>query len=410
MYQNPQPYSNQQWKNQQNGFYSYDQAFATQQNLIDKQDFGNKGNVIHNNLGQNLLAEHVAEYKLKINSIDRNITNYPSIFKQRISFDESGGYIRNFKNVKYISIDSVILPRSFAIDISKIFIPDSAFDLNKKLVDQSSIISNIYPANSKYNQNFNINGTLNGKITSNLNVGTCGYFTGNIDTLNVSNLNSTISGSMHITQYNSSSFVYSGTFTGSVSGISAVLSGSFEGSIINGDVSANFTGFLSYSANALPATINSLYAWNHPYIYVRVEEMSTDKNMGTSTIASTNTYIYRFDGLLGNDMTLWKPVQSTTIIFPGSRLTNLSKLNITILDENGQELHLTDLEGNKLVGNSLNLLNSNISSSYTGDYNNFIQTFFNTPAVKYTNSVTQVNIGFTVGVVENELNTQTNYR
>jgi hypothetical protein len=391
------------------GYYNFDQAYAPQQNIIERPDFTNKGNVIHNNLGQNLLTDHVSEYKLKINSADRNIASYPSIFKQRIVFDDSCGFLRSFKGVKYIQIDTVVLPRSFAIDISKISIPDSAFDSSRNLVNQSVTISDIYPANSRYNQNFNVTGTLNGSLTWNETIGTSGYFTGTISTTSVTNLTGTITGTMYITSYNSDTSEYTGTFSGAVSNISEALSGTFTATISSGSVTANLTGVLSFTATALPSTRTSSYAWNHPYIYIKVEEMSTDKNMGTSTIISNNTYTYRYDGLVGNDMTLWKPMSAATVIFQGSRLGNLSKFNITILDENGQELCLTDLEGNRLVGNPLNLLNSNISSYYTGDYNSFVQTFYNNQTVKYTNSVTQVNINFTVGVLENELNTQNNY-
>lgn len=410
MYQNPRPYSNQQWGNQMRGYYNYDQAYATQQNIIDKQDFTNRGNVIHNNLGQNLLSEHVSEYKIKINSADRNVSSYPSIFKQRIMFDDSCGFLRSFKNVKYITIDTVVLPRSFAIDINKIVIPDSAFDSSRNLVNQSVVISDIYQSNSKYIQNFNINGTLSGNLTWNSNLGSSGYFTGTLATTSVTNLTNTITGTMYITTYNSETSTYAGTFSGSVANISETLSGTFTATMTSsGVVTANFIGFLSFAATSGHSTLPSSYARNHPYIYVKIEEMSTDKNMGTSTTISNNTYAYKYDGITGNDMTIWKPLQSTTIIFQGSQLSNLSKLNITILDENGQELYLTDLEGNRLVGNSLNLLNPNISSYYTGDYNSFVKTFNNTQSVKHTNLSTQVNIGLTVGVVENELNTQTNY-
>lgn len=409
MYQNPKSFSNQQWANQTNGYFNYDQAYTPQQNIIEKQDFTNTGNVIHNNLGKNLLSEHIGEYKLKINSIDRNMSKYPSIFKQQLILDESCGFLRSFKNVKYISIDTLILPKSFAIDISKIVIPNSAFDSNRNLVDQSVVISDIYQSNTRYTQNSNIIGILNGNLTWNKNVGTCGHFTGTMSTSSVTNFTSTITGSMHITSYNPENSTYNGTFSGSVSNIPETLSGTVNATISDGVVSANFVGFLSYSAMSSQSNSVSSYAWNHPYIYVKIEEMSTDKNMGTSTILSNNTYMYKYDSLIGNDMTIWKPIHSTSTIFQGSRLANLSKLTITILDEYGQELYLTDLEGNKLVGNPLNLLNSNISSYYTGDYNQFVKTFYNTQSVKRTNISTQVNINLTIGVSENELNTQTKY-
>lgn len=407
----PRAHSNQQWTNQQRGYYNFDQAFANQQNLIDRTDFTNHNNVIHNNLGPNLLAEHISEYKLRLNSADRNVQITPSIYKQQIIFDKSCGGLRNFKNVKYIQIDSVLLPKSSAIDISKIVIPDSAFDSSKNLINQSVVVSDIYPSNTQYNQNFNVSGTLSGNITWNGNYPSSGYFTGTIATTSVTNLTQTLTGTIYVSSYNSSTSKYMGTCTFNVHEISETLNGTIEETTIlsDGSLTANFVGTLSFLASALPSTLTSSYAWNHPYIFVKVEEMSTDKNMGTSTIVSNSTYLYKYDRVVGNDMVLWKPIQSSTTIFQGSRLGNLSKLNISILDEHGQEFYLTDLEGNRLIGNSLNLLNSNVSSYYTGDYNNFVQTFFNTPSVKRTNTVTQVIIGMTVGVVENELNTQTNY-
>lgn len=402
--------SQQQMSNQMNGFYNFEQAYQQPQNIIEKQDYTNKGNMIHNNLGQNLLSEHVVEYKLRLNSIDRNTNKCPSIFKQILIFDELNGLFRNLERVKYISIDSLMLPRSFAIDLTKIYIPDSAFDSSKNLVNKSEIISDIYPANSNYTQNFNITGAnIDGNLTWNNVVGTSGYFTGTILST-ITNLTGTITGTMCVTSYNSGLDKYMGTFVGTVNGVPETISGTFKNAdIFAGHITGIFDGVLSYSASSLPSNLTSSYAYKHPYVHVKIEEMSTDKNMGTSTATSNNTYTFKYDGILGNDMTIWKPMHSNTKIYPSSYLGNLSRLNITILDETGQELQLTDLEGNRLVNNPLNLLNPNISSHYKGDYLQFVQSFGGTYSVSQTNISTQVNIGLTVGVVQNELNTQTNY-
>jgi hypothetical protein len=407
---NPTPMSANQWSQQQYGMSNFNQAFAQSTNIIDRPDYTNRGNVIHNNLGANLLQEHISEYKLRLSSADRNISMWPSIFRQVIVFDNSTGCTRSFKNVKYVSIESIILPKSFAIDISKIFIPSTAFDSSKNLINKSICCTDIYPANSSYLQNYDIIGLISGNLTWNESINSSGYFTGTIITTSVTNLTGTFTGTMYISSFDSGTNFYSGTFTGSFSGTSENLQGSFNGNITAGILSGvNFTGVLTCAASALPSSNLASISWTHPVIYLKVEELSSDKNIGSSTILSNNTFTFRYDASLGHDMTLWKPISGSTTIYPSSRLSNLSKLNLTILDENGQELHLTDLQGNKIVNTPLYFLNPNISSSYIGDYNNFIQMFNSTSSVKYTGNITQVSYNFTVGVVENELNTQTNY-
>lgn len=103
--------------------------------LIGKMDYKNKNNFLHNNVKETILDEHVVEYKIHIDSIDRDIARYPDPFHYTVQFNpvsnrihnekQSGGtyqlkYYRpeakphinkEFKNIKYIKIDNVCLPR-----------------------------------------------------------------------------------------------------------------------------------------------------------------------------------------------------------------------------------------------------------------------------------------------------------
>lgn len=134
--------------NQQSEITRFDQAYAQNKPMIDQQLFVNGKNMCHNNLNNNLLAENVTEYTIDIDSSDRDITVYPNPFKYNVIFapvtngsvvrreewvdprNKSAGmrvveevyqgppspYIRKqFKNVKYIRLESVSLPKYGAI-------------------------------------------------------------------------------------------------------------------------------------------------------------------------------------------------------------------------------------------------------------------------------------------------------
>jgi len=127
---------------------NFNQAFQSNKPMIEAHNFTNRNNVYHNNLNQTLLAEGVTEYTLDIDSYDRDITVYPNPFKYNVIFapvvnsgvsrreewiDESNKslgkkivedrfngppqpYInKQFRNVKYIRLETVALPKYGAI-------------------------------------------------------------------------------------------------------------------------------------------------------------------------------------------------------------------------------------------------------------------------------------------------------
>jgi hypothetical protein len=87
--------------------------------MIEKQDYRNQNNMLHNNVGSNILAENVVEYSINMDSADRNLDLYPNQFKFSVHFtgtDITQPCIdRKFKNIKYIRLENVILPNSFNI-------------------------------------------------------------------------------------------------------------------------------------------------------------------------------------------------------------------------------------------------------------------------------------------------------
>lgn len=91
-------------------------------------DFKNPGNLLYNNLPENVLRQEVKEYSVMIDSKDRNYQVYPDPFHYEVNFcpqlrqieyvdgrqiiHEDAMPIINshFKNVQYIKLESAILP------------------------------------------------------------------------------------------------------------------------------------------------------------------------------------------------------------------------------------------------------------------------------------------------------------
>jgi len=126
-------------------FFNINKSFEENNHLIDKTEFKNKGKIIHNNISDNIFSEGIVEYQINIDSNDRKINVYPNPFKFTISFgglgpqqftnkisnkknydNDNNNYFegtpgpiieRNFKNVKYIKLDFLMLPRIFKINL-----------------------------------------------------------------------------------------------------------------------------------------------------------------------------------------------------------------------------------------------------------------------------------------------------
>ena len=274
-------------------YNNFGQAFSQNNTMIDRSDFTNRGGMMHNNMGDKLMSESITEYKVHINSKDRHVSTYPSPFKFKILFGttyEEFTIARKFKNVKYVTLDSVILPRTIALDTLK------TDDLSEP---------EIYPAGSEY-----------------------------------------------------------------------------------------ITPSAEQSNN--PLSILS----RRRYLVVKIDELESLRNLGTSIYNDKNTFMLMHDCRMGIDSTLWKPIHST-VIFQNSLLRNLNNFTITILDETGKELKLTDTLGNLIIGRNIIDIDK--------DYNQFVADNIDRDSVNYTNNIMQAEFNFTIGVVENELNTNTNY-
>jgi hypothetical protein len=122
---------------------NFNKAFQQNGPLIDPINYENQNNMIHNNVGDTVLDEHIVEYRINIDSLDRDIRVYPDPFNFTVKFNPPGSSIikseelidprnpskgtriiqervegspqphinREFRNVKYIKLDSITLPQ-----------------------------------------------------------------------------------------------------------------------------------------------------------------------------------------------------------------------------------------------------------------------------------------------------------
>jgi len=113
---------------------NFNNAFTPNRNMIPQRDTKNYGNMIHNNVNQNVLSEIITEYTLHIDGKDRDTSVYPNPFSFSVSLGgmatriENGQTISgvpnpridaNFKNVKYVKLKYILLPRNINFDLEE---------------------------------------------------------------------------------------------------------------------------------------------------------------------------------------------------------------------------------------------------------------------------------------------------
>jgi hypothetical protein len=135
---NPLTTNMQMTMNKQKNFNNFEQAYTKNNAMIEQMDYNNKNNTIHNNIGSDILDEHIIEYRITIDSLDRDLRTYPDPFSFIVKFNPpSSGTLRSevlengtlksvnerfngppqphinkeFRNVKYIKLDTIVLPQ-----------------------------------------------------------------------------------------------------------------------------------------------------------------------------------------------------------------------------------------------------------------------------------------------------------
>lgn len=140
-------YSEQSMKNQKT-MSNFNDTYERPRTLVHAPNFKNTGEFLDNNIHENLLLEHETNIRININTKDRDTSIYPSPFNIRVKFGDSTknpSIQQNYKNVRFISLCNVILPRTVAIDITHVDEP------------------NLYPTDSGYSSSA---GTTSIKLTT----------------------------------------------------------------------------------------------------------------------------------------------------------------------------------------------------------------------------------------------------
>lgn len=188
-------------------FHDYDKAFVSNTAMIDKVNFTNNKEVLHDNLNTNLLGEYIVEYTLNIDSYDRDTNTYLDPFHFVCNFGSvSGGIIRReqktntssgiqesriveeyikgtpmpyiakkFNNVKYVKLECAMLPvysditydagsSTWKLDTNSNIVMDRFVVLKIKELESQKILSTgttadghgfvLIPSKIPYNSNF----------------------------------------------------------------------------------------------------------------------------------------------------------------------------------------------------------------------------------------------------------------
>jgi len=146
---------------------NFNTAFNGTDPIIENINYTNKRNVLHDNIRENVLDETIVEYRINLDSLDRNIEYFPDPFHFVVQFkpiskrsynedkynDKFKGiksdknvtfvgtpapYInREFRNVKYVKIESIILPQYTKIEYTEDHKP--VFDESSNLLAERCV-------------------------------------------------------------------------------------------------------------------------------------------------------------------------------------------------------------------------------------------------------------------------------
>lgn len=145
----PRGYSQNQMLMSKNNQHNFNVGFQSSQNLISPQDFTNNGNLMHNNIAQNILNETTFDNMLHIDSYDRDASGFPNPFKFTVSLGGAGTsrekvYDKDTQTYKIVNYSGVPLPRiqrNFVnikqVTLDKVFFP-------QYIVYTRSIIGGVY--------------------------------------------------------------------------------------------------------------------------------------------------------------------------------------------------------------------------------------------------------------------------
>ena len=375
------------------GMNNFKQSFKPGEVLIDKTNFVNQNNVVHNNVGENVSSERVAEYTVRISSADRTLLVYPSPFKFTVSFGVPG-------------VGNVF---KFGIDDGK-----------------GSTCDDMMKGYYKYGSNHGQECSYSCRIDHVLKVCTGNYLDYSVDPNGKNNFVVPVNGKPVVVNLLGEPVINS---------VPRLVCEPVRAGTPSPTISQKFMNvkYVTVDSVILPKTLAltikntcelpeyvypvgggdqvSRYSFltNHRCLHLRIKELNTNYLCGTNPELETTTFILVPDKCLGMDSHLWVPLDRA-VTFKYCLLDNISTLTFELLDENGCELCFYGQNGWNIDRREHNIVpfqfynNLVTLNEYVGGFQGCID------GMKYTNTVMQVQYNLFIGVVEMDMNTLPNFR
>lgn len=305
---------------------NFNDSYSQPDQIIEKTNFDNDGHVLHNNLDDYLLNENVVEYHINIDSDDRRIETYPNPFDYTVIFTSEGKSIykpirkkngrfdgfeqielpetpspvimRNFKNVKYVKLDHVILSK---YNRSKYTLEQNiGIDpIDRKIHIRSTHLDKHCHSNKDKEKCFLCKSRNNCKFCD-CNCESC----------------STRIKDMFCTKCTKCFPVN-------------------KEKMIDDDCNCKTEKCHSCDEFSCKCSLNDRFK----FLILKVKELNNNRIFSTNTISSDNTFVLHLDKNIGVFHNIWIS-RYGTCTFPDSLLFNLNKLSIEFYNNRGEKLRI----------------------------------------------------------------------
>lgn len=318
--------------NIQNGknITNFNEGYAQPNQIIEKSNFINSGNLLHNNLHDNLLTENIVENYINIDSDDRKIETYPDPFNYVVTFKSLGKTVyKPFKNKKgnYFSDEEAEIPETPGPVIMRPF-------KNVKFVKLDHVILSRYNSNSYTleqhimidikNNKVNINNNSLDKHCHKQDMNNKCYLCKSKDTVcnNFCECNC-----KECNVYIKCMKCFSMTKS---------MKQKSSNQVIENEVCYCKTDDRCHTCGE--SLCNCSMIDRNKFLILKVKELKNNRLYSTNTATADNTFILHVDRSLGNFHNIWI-TRYGTCTYPNSLLFNLDRLSIEFYNNKGDRLH-----------------------------------------------------------------------
>ena len=259
----------------------------------------NKPNLIYNNISDKISVDILVEYVIMIESIDRDIEKFSNPFKYKIYFNPvaqtQDAYIyRTFENVKYIKLETAILPRKYSYFRK---------DITSLTKDYSTLIN----TNWKRNDNFTFDTSNNYTIIEDYIINKIRYIKYGI-TKPLPETIDKVYELQYKLQYDTSTNI-----------------------ILQYDISKNIFITL-YEFQLIDLSLE-----NEKFLLLNIDEIKDTNDMATN-IEISNAFAILFPDYVNGDF-FYTNTQGVDKIYRFSQLGNIKSLTINITDYEGKDFN-----------------------------------------------------------------------